>query len=150
MSKTFVAVVDGLKGFPEAITAVFSNGSSALFICSATASICLLERPGKPVAAALKGIYKAVDADAGEAALSTFEESFWGRKYPAIGRSWRQPGGVIPFYAFAFCTPRCHARALNSKLTRPGRFSGDEAAETKTPLPGLEPLRREDDHAATQ
>src|SRR5215469_6021960 len=38
----------------------------------------------KPVAAALKEIYRAVDADAGEAALTAFEESSWGKKYPAI------------------------------------------------------------------
>ena len=53
------------------------------------------------MAAALKGIYRAVDADAGEAALSAFEESFWGQKYPAIGQSWRRSWGeVVPFYAF--------------------------------------------------
>jgi putative transposase len=34
----------------------------------------------KPVAAALKGIYKAIDAEAGEAALSAFEASFWGQQ----------------------------------------------------------------------
>ena len=55
----------------------------------------------KPVAAALKGIYRAVDAEAAEAALGAFEESFWGQKYPAIGQSWRRAWAeVIPFYAF--------------------------------------------------
>jgi putative transposase len=53
------------------------------------------------VAAALKGIYRAVDAAAGEAALNAFEEGFWGQKYPAIGQSWRRAWGeVVPFYAF--------------------------------------------------
>jgi hypothetical protein len=58
-------------------------------------------RDRESVAAALKGIYRAVDTDAGESALSAFEENFWGRKYPAIGQSWRRAWGeVIPFYAF--------------------------------------------------
>ena len=42
-----------------------------------------------------------MDAAAGEAALTTFEQDAWGRKYPAIGQSWRRAWGeVIPFYAF--------------------------------------------------
>jgi putative transposase len=42
-----------------------------------------------------------VDAAAGEAAHTAFEEGEWGRKYPAIGQSWRRAWGeVIPFYAF--------------------------------------------------
>jgi transposase-like protein len=42
-----------------------------------------ISSPGKdrkPVAAALKEIYRAVDADAGEAALTAFEEGYWGKK----------------------------------------------------------------------
>ena len=39
----------------------------------------------KAVAAALKTIYRAIDAASGEAALAAFEASPWGRKYPAIG-----------------------------------------------------------------
>ena len=55
----------------------------------------------KPVAAALKDIYRAVDAAAGEAALTAFEEGYWGKKYPAISQSWRRAWGeVVPFYAF--------------------------------------------------
>ena len=52
----------------------------------------------KPVAAALTEIYRAVDADAGEAALTAFEEGYWRKKYPAIGQSWRRAWAeVIPF-----------------------------------------------------
>ena len=55
----------------------------------------------KAMAAALKDIYRALDAAAGETALAAFEASEWGRKYPAIGQSWRRAWGeVIPFYAF--------------------------------------------------
>ena len=55
----------------------------------------------KPIAAALKGIYRAINATAAEAALSAFEAGSWGQKYPAIGQSWRRAWDeVIPFYAF--------------------------------------------------
>ena len=55
----------------------------------------------KAVAAALKTIYRAIDAASGEAALAAFEASPWGRKYPAIGQSWRRAWPeVVPFYAF--------------------------------------------------
>ena len=69
-----IAVVDGLKGFPEAITAVFPQ---------TTVQTCIVHllrhsldfvawKDRKPVAAALKEIYRAVDAAAGETALTAF------------------------------------------------------------------------------
>lgn len=135
-----IAVVDGLKGFPDAITAVFPQ---------ATVQTCIVHllrhsldfvswKDRKPVAAALKDIYRAVDAAAGEAALAAFEEGLWGRKYPAIGQSWRRAWGeVIPFYAFPGDVRRIlyttnAIEALNSKLRRAvrarGHFPSDEAA----------------------
>src|SRR3954469_6900718 len=135
-----IAVVDGLKGFPEAITAVFPQ---------ATVQTCIVHllrhsldfvswKDRKPVAAALKGIYRAIDADAGEAALTAFEQSFWGQKYPAIGQSWRRAWGeVVPFYAFPGDVRRIlyttnAIEALNAKLRRAvrarGHFPTDEAA----------------------
>ena len=135
-----VAVVDGLKGFPDAITAVFPQ---------ATVQTCIVHllrhslnfvswKDRKPVAAALKGIYRAVDAAGGEAALGAFEESLWGQKYPAIGQSWRRAWGeVVPFYAFPGEVRRIlyttnAIEALNSKLRRAvrarGHFPSEEAA----------------------
>ena len=87
-----IAVVDGLKGFPEAIVAVFPE---------ATVQTCIVHllrhsldfvsyKDRKAVAAALKDIYRADDAAAGEAALAAFEAGAWGQKYPAIGQSWRR------------------------------------------------------------
>src|SRR3982751_6826193 len=98
-----IAIVDGLKGFPDAIVAVFPE---------ATVQTCIVHllrhsldfvsyKDRKPVAAALKGIYRALDADAGEAALAAFEDGLGGRRYPAIGQSWRRAWNeVVPFYAF--------------------------------------------------
>ena len=55
----------------------------------------------RAVAAALKQIYRAKDAEAGLAARDDFAEGPWHRKYPAIAQSWRRAWSeVIPFYAF--------------------------------------------------
>ena len=135
-----LAVVDGLKGFPDAIRAVFPE---------AVVQTCIVHllrhsldfvsyKDRKPVAAALKGIYRAVDAAAGEAVLNAFEEGIWGRRYPAIGQSWRRAWSeVVPFYAFHFDVRRIlyttnAIEALNAKLRRAvrarGHFPTDDAA----------------------
>jgi len=134
-----LAVVDGLKGFPEAITAVFPD---------ATVQSCIVHllrhsldfvsyKDRKAVATALKGIYRAIDATAAEEALIAFEGGFWGKKYPAIGQSWRRAWNeVVPFYAFPSDVRRIlyttnAIEALNSKLRRAvrarGHFPNDEA-----------------------
>ena len=135
-----IAVVDGLKGFPEAILAVFPQ---------TTVQTCIVHllrhslefvsyKDHKAVAAALKDIYRAVDATTGEAALTAFEAGPWGAKYPAIGQSWRRAWSeVIPFYAFPTEVRRIlyttnAIEALNAKLRRAvrarGHFPTDEAA----------------------
>ena len=135
-----IAVVDGLKGFPDAILAVFPE---------ATVQTCIVHllrnsldfvswKDRKAVATALKEIYRATDDVAGEAALSNFENGSWGKKYPAIGQSWRRAWNeVIPFYAFPNDVRRIlyttnAIEALNSKLRRAvrtrGHFPTDEAA----------------------
>jgi putative transposase len=135
-----IAVVDGLKGFPDAITAVFPQAMVQ------TCVVHLLRhsldfvswKDRKPVAAALKDIYRAVDATAGETALTAFEDGPWGKKYPAISQSWRRAWAeVVPFYAFPGDVRRIlyttnAIEALNSKLRRAvrarGHFPSDEAA----------------------
>ena len=135
-----LAVVDGLKGFPEAIRAVFPE---------ATVQTCIVHllrhsldfvsyKDRKAVATALKDIYRAVDAAAGQAALEAFDAGPWGRKYQAIGQSWRRAWGeVVPFYAFPADVRRIlyttnAIEALNAKLRRAvrtrGHFPTDEAA----------------------
>lgn len=135
-----LAVVDGLKGFPEAITAVFPE---------AVVQTCIVHllrnsmdfvswKDRKPLASALKGIYRAVDAKAAEEALTAFEDSVWGRRYPAIGQSWRRAWSeVIPFFAFPDEVRRIvyttnAIEALNAQLRRAvrarGHFPSDDAA----------------------
>ena len=135
-----IAVVDGLKGFPEAITAVFPEATVQTCIVhllrQSLAFVAYKNR--KVVAAALKEVYRAVDATAGEAALAAFQEGPWGQRYPAIGQGWRRAWGeVVPFYAFPGDVRRLlyttnAIEALNSKLRRAvrarGHFPTDEAA----------------------
>ena len=98
-----IAVVDGLKGFPEAIEAVFPR--TIVQTCIVHLIRHSLEflswADRKPVAPQLRAIYRAKDADAGLAALEAFAEGPWGRKYPAIAPAWRRNWDkVIPFFAF--------------------------------------------------
>ena len=68
----------------------------------------------KEVAAALKEVYRAVDAAAGAAALAAFEEGPWGRKYPAIGPGWRRAWGeVVPFYVLVFVVYWCYGTQVS-------------------------------------
>ena len=92
----------------------------------------------KPVATALKDIYRAPDAVAAEKALAAFEAGEWGRRYAAIGQSWRRAWSeVVPFYAFPEDVRKIvyttnAIEALNSKLRRAvrarGHFPTDDAA----------------------
>jgi putative transposase len=118
-----LAVVDGLKGFPEAITAVFPDAMVQTCIVHLLRhSLDFVScKDRKAVAAELKAIYRAIDADAGAAALTAFGEGAWGAKYPAIGQSWRRAWPeVIPFYGFAADVRRI--------LYTTGHFPTDEAA----------------------
>ena len=73
---------------------------------------------------------RAIDPVAAEAALAAFEASPWGRKYAAIGQSWRRAWGeVVPFYAFHVDVRRIlyttnAIEALNAKLRRAVRARG--------------------------
>ena len=98
-----LAVVDGLKGFPDAIRAVFPKAMVQTCIVHLLRhSLDFVSyKDRKAVAVALKDIYRVLDAAAGKAALAAFEAGEWGRKYPAIGQSWRRAWSeVVPFYAF--------------------------------------------------
>ena len=135
-----IAVVDGLKGFPEAINAVFPETvvqTCVVHLIRNSMSFASW-KDRKAIASALRSVYRAENADAGRAALDAFEEGHWGRKYPAIAQSWRRHWEqVIPFFAFSAPIRRIiyttnAIEALNSKLRRAvrtrGHFPGDEAA----------------------
>ena len=98
-----LAVVDGLKGFPEAITAVFPEAivQTCIVHLLRNSMDFVSWKDRKGLASALKEIYRAPSADAAEKALTAFEAGPWGLRYPAIGQSWRRAWAeVIPFFAF--------------------------------------------------
>jgi len=135
-----LAVVDGLKGFPEAITAVFPEAivQTCIVHLLSNSMDFVSWKDRKGLAAALKEIYRAPSADAAELALTAFEADPWGQRYPAIGQSWRRAWAeVIPFFAVPDEVRRIvyttnAIEALNSKLRRAVRARGhlpsDDAA----------------------
>jgi putative transposase len=101
VTDVLVACVDGLKGFPEAIEAVFPQAwVQTCIVHQIRASMRYVAyRDRKAVARDLKPIYRAVNTDAAEAALATFDER-WGERYPMIADSWRARWPQItPFLA---------------------------------------------------
>jgi putative transposase len=98
-----IAVVDGLKGFPEAIEAVFPQTMTQ------TCIVHLIRNSLEPVnwkdrkalMPSLKAIYQAPTVQAAEAALEAFEASSWAKRYPMIAPAWRRAWVyVVPFFAF--------------------------------------------------
>jgi len=135
-----IAVVDGLKGFPDAINAVFPQTIVQTCIVHLIRNSMDFAswKDRKAIAAELKTIYRAKDADAGREALEAFDAGPWGIKYPAIAQSWRRNWEqVIPFFAFPVAVRRIiyttnAIESLNAKLRRAvrtrGHFPTDEAA----------------------
>lgn len=140
INDVLIAVVDGLKGFPEAINAVFPQTivQSCIVHLIRHSMDFASWKDRKVLAGSLKTIYRAKDADAGKAALEAFDASHWGQKYPAIAQSWRRNWErVIPFFAFPEAVRRIiyttnAIEALNAKLRRAvrtrGHFPTDDAA----------------------
>ena len=90
MRDIFIGCVDGLKGFPEAMEAVFP--ATQVQLCLVHMVRHSLNYVGwkerKVVAADLKTIYRAATQGEAEQALRAFECK-WDRKYPSISKSWR-------------------------------------------------------------
>ena len=135
-----IAVVDGLKGFPEAINAVFAETqiqTCIVHLIRNSLDFCSW-KDRKPVAQELKTIYRAEDAQAAAAALQEFEDGPWGKKFAAITAMWRRHWAhVIPFFAYPpevrkMIYTTNAIESLNSTLRRSvrirGHFPNDEAA----------------------
>ena len=86
----FIACVDGLKGFPEAIETVFPDTQVQLCIVHMVRHslnyVSWKER--KEVATDLKAIYSAPSVEEAELHLDEFEDR-WSKNYPTISKSWR-------------------------------------------------------------
>jgi putative transposase len=126
-----IAVVDGLKGFPEAITAIFPDTVVQTCIVHLIRySLCFASwKERKAIAKALKPIY---------AALGEFEQGEWGQKYPPIVASWRRNWEqIIPFFAFSpevrkiiYTTNAIESlhSQVRKTIRNKGHFPSDEAA----------------------
>ena len=98
----FIACVDGLKGFPEAIEAVFPRAAVQLCIVHMVRhSLNYVSWKRRPeVAADLKRIYQSATVDEAEQRLDEFEAK-WDEDYLSISQSWRRNWPrLIPFFDY--------------------------------------------------
>ena len=98
----FIACVDGLKGFPEAIEAVFPQTQVQLCIVHMIRnSVRFVNwRDRRKICADLKLIYTAATEQEAEMALDDFAQK-WDDKYPMISKSWRTNWqNIIPFFDY--------------------------------------------------
>lgn len=135
-----IALIDGLTGFPDAITAVYPQ--TQIHTCvvhlvrRSLAYVGYRER--KQVAAALRQIYRAETGRAAEAALSAFAASADGQRYPMIAPIWER---AWPYVVSAFAYPPAIRRILSTTnaienvhrqlrkiIKTRGHFPSDEAA----------------------
>lgn len=98
----FIACVDGLKGFPEAIEAVYPKTAVQLCIVHLVRhSLNYVSwKTRAEVAEDLKGIYSCATVDEAEQNLTAFEQK-WDHAYPPIGQSWRRNWmRITPFFDY--------------------------------------------------
>ena len=98
----FIACVDGLKGFPEAIEAVYPHAAVQLCIVHMVRNSLnyVSWKMRAEVAADLKRIYTASTADEAEQRLGEFEDK-WDDAYLPISQSWRRNWArIIPFFDY--------------------------------------------------
>jgi len=134
-----IACVDGLKGFPEAIEAVFPQTwvQTCIVHLIRHSLRYVPRREREQVARDLKPIYTAPDADAASEALEGFDEK-WGMRFPVITQAWRNAWEqVIPFLAFPpevrrviYTTNAIEAlnRQLRKAIKTKGHFPNEDAA----------------------
>lgn len=102
VKEIFIACVDGLKGFPEAINAVFPKAKVQLCIVHLLRNSFryVSSKDRKDVSQDLKGIYQAVSAEQAERSLEVFA-SKWDRKYPGVSAQWRRNWvNIVPFFDY--------------------------------------------------
>ena len=134
-----IAVVDGLKGFPEAITAAFPDTTvqtRIVHVVRHSLNFCSW-KDRKMVAADLRRIYEAATAAAAAGELNAFEEK-WTGKYPSIAPAWRRAWDeVTPFFAFdpairkiIYTTTAIESlnRVIRKSIKTRGSFPTEEAA----------------------
>jgi putative transposase len=98
----YIACMDGLKGLPEAVTALFPKTLTQQCIVHLVRASMryVAAKDMKAVATALKRIYTSATIEDAARELDAFEEE-WGGKYRAAIRVWRSAwDNVVPFFQF--------------------------------------------------
>ena len=98
----FIACMDGLKGFPEAVATVFPQTQVQLCIVHmirhSLAYVSWQDR--RTMVADLRTIYDAANEEAARSALEDFKQK-WDGQYPTIAKSWEANwAGIVPFLAY--------------------------------------------------
>ncbi len=90
LSDIFVACIDGLSGFAEALHAAYPEARVQLCIVHLVRAALryVSSEDSKPVARDLKKIYQAATVEEAEHALDEFAQA-WDTKYPTIAKQWR-------------------------------------------------------------
>jgi len=135
-----IAVVAGLKGFPEAITPAFPEThvqTCIVHLIRHSLAYCG-HKESPAVAAALKLVYRAESEVMARQRLEELGAGEWSRKYPAIAAAWRRAWEhVIPFFVYPQAVRKiiCTTNAIESlnmqlrKVTKNrGHFPNDESA----------------------
>lgn len=134
----FIACVDGLTGFPDAIESVYPQTQVQLCIVHLMRN-SLKYVPWKQqreVAADLKQVYQAATVEQAEDALAAFAQK-WDGRYPTISQLWlRHWERIIPFFTYSsdirrviYTTNAIESlnRSLRKVLKNKGSFPDDES-----------------------
>jgi transposase-like protein len=99
VEEVLIAAVDGLKGFPEAINAVFPQTEVQLCIIHQIRNSMkyVASKHRKAFMADLKPVYRAANKGAAEVALDELEQR-WGQLYPIVIKSWRSKWDNLSVY----------------------------------------------------
>lgn len=137
----FVACIDGLTGFPDAIKAVYERTKVQLCVVHLVRAAMryVVDKDCRPVAADLKKIYNAATLVEAEAELENFAQA-WDEKYPTISKTWRAKWpDIITLFDFSWPIRRAISttnaiESVNSvirKLTRNRKIYPNEDSALK-------------------
>ena len=134
-----IAVVDGLKGFPQAIRSALPEAqvqTCIVHLMRHALSLCSY-KDRRRMARHMKETYRAPSAEAAADCPDEFEQH-WGARYGAVVASWREHWEeIIPLFAFApeirrllYTTNAIESlnRTLRKSLKTRGHFPNDKAA----------------------
>jgi len=139
VNDVLIACVDGLTGFPDAIAAVFPQAwVQTCIVHQIRSSLRYVNyRDRRRLAADLRPVYTAANADAALEELERFDQT-WGERYPMIAQAWRRDWEhITPFLALpedlrrvVYTTNTIEAmhRQIRKAIKTRGHFPDEQAA----------------------